>query len=195
MPNHALHLTAAAAGSFGVQALCAAAGGRLSRADLIRESLADKLGAIAGYNDVLWKVRVGYAAVLYGTLSLALSREAARVPPADRWAALSVAALVVGFSAAAGVIDAGFQVKKLKVVVTRDALVRVALAEAGPADPAGLEMLCLIAGEMPLRELSGGMRGEFGTRVRSYVGWVLLPLYAPAPLVAAATCAVVWAAR
>jgi len=47
----------------------------ISVAESVRVSLEGKLQAIGGYDDILWKIRVGYPAVLYGVLSIALGKE------------------------------------------------------------------------------------------------------------------------
>jgi hypothetical protein len=41
-------------------------------AELARSALKAKLNAIAGYDTILWKIRAGYLAVLYGSLGLIL---------------------------------------------------------------------------------------------------------------------------
>ena len=55
-----------------------------ARAELRRMAFEGKLQAIRGYDEILWKIRVGYAAVLYGGLSLAFSKEVAGLPVAGR---------------------------------------------------------------------------------------------------------------
>jgi hypothetical protein len=100
-------------------------------AELVRVSLEGKLRAIGGYDDILWKIRVGYAAVLYGTLSIAFGKEFVESVTARPELARYLGALVIGFTVAAVVIDLGFQSEKLKVVVTRDALVQLSVRAFG----------------------------------------------------------------
>ena len=169
--------------------------GEFSQAELIRLALDGTLKAIAGYDDILWKVRAGYAAVLYGVLFLALSKEVASLPMMNPWTALYATVLVIGFSIAACVIDAGFLIKKLKVVVMRDALVRLSLAEPHAIGSQEIEKLCRITGEMPVDELPDRVKQEFWPKMWSNIRWTLLPLYITAPLAAAISCAAVWATR
>ena len=49
----------------------------LAREELIRAELDGKLKAIAGYDEILWKIRAGYVGILYG--SLAIIRPLAKV--------------------------------------------------------------------------------------------------------------------
>ena len=162
-----------------------------ARAELRRMAFEGKLQAIRGYDEILWKIRVGYAAVLYGGLSLAFSKEVAGLPVADKWVVLYVTLLVIGFSVAAFVIDVGFQVKKLKVVVTRDALVRLWLIETDTGDEE-LKTLCQTTGEMAVAELPDCARRHFKPKMWSNLRWTLLPLYMPAPLGAVVTCVAIW---
>jgi hypothetical protein len=147
-------------------------------AELVRVSLEGKLQAIGGYDDILWKIRAGYAAVLYGTLSIALGKEfvegVASRPELTRY----LGALVIGFTVAAVVIDLGFQAKKLKVVVTRDALVQLAVKGFLVQNTQQVETLCRISGEMPVGELPEHAQRQYRRMLKSDIWWTLLPLYA-----------------
>jgi len=168
---------------------------------LIRMALDSKLRAIVGYDDILWKIRVGYAVVLYGALSLVLSKEGAMSlalsnETATRltvwWTVLCVGALIIGFTLAASVIDAGFQVKKLKVVVARDALVGLWFAGFPAENAEHVKALCRIAGEMSIRELPEPARRDFWPKLWSNILWALLPLYSVAPIAALLAIYIVW---
>jgi hypothetical protein len=153
----------------------------ISVAELVGGSLDGKLRAIGGYDDILWKIRVGYPAVLYGALSLALSKELFAIIETKLW---TLGLLVFGFTVAAIVIDTGFQIKKLKVVVSRDALVALSLKGLLAQKAHQVETLCRISGEMRLKELPDHARCQFWFMLWSNVWWTLLPLYAVAPLAA-----------
>jgi hypothetical protein len=153
-------------------------------AALVRVSLEGKLRAIGGYDDILWKVRVGYAAVLYGTLSIAVGKEfvagVASRPELTRY----LGALVIGFTVAAVVVDLGFQAKKLKVVVSRDALVQLSVRGLLTQNAQQVETLCRISGEMRVEELPEHAQSQYRSMLKSNIWWTLLPLYAVAPLAA-----------
>jgi hypothetical protein len=149
----------------------------LSLAELFRLSLEGKLRAIAGHDDILWKIRVGYAAVLYGTLSIALGRDFVPNVTATPELARYLGALVIGFTVAAVVIDLGFQAKKLKVVVTRDALVQLSVRVPFVDNAQQVETLCRISGEMPVEELSEHAQTQYRRMLKSNIWWTLLPLY------------------
>ena len=51
------------------------ASGKLTRAKLISSELDGKLKAIAGYDDMLWKIRSGDVAILYGIPAIFLGTE------------------------------------------------------------------------------------------------------------------------
>jgi hypothetical protein len=153
----------------------------LSIAELVRVSLEGKLRAIGGYDDILWKIRVGYAAVLYGTLSLALGKDLFVIIRGKPW---TVGLLVLGFTVAAVVNDLGFQVKKLKVVVSRDAVMHLSLKGLLAQEGQQVATLCRISGEMRLKDLPDHARKQFWFMLWSNVVWTLLPLYTVAPLAA-----------
>lgn len=48
------------------------ADGELTLENLIAAALETKLGAIGGYDAIIWKIRAGYVAILYGALTLLL---------------------------------------------------------------------------------------------------------------------------
>jgi hypothetical protein len=153
-------------------------------AELVRLSLEGKLRAIGGYDDILWKIRVGYAAVLYGTLSIALGKEFVAGVASGPELTQYLGALVIGFTFAAVVIDLGFQAKKLKVVVTRDDLVQLSVRGLLVQNAQQVETLCRISGEMRVEELPEHAQSQYQRMLKSNVKWTLLPLYVVAPLAA-----------
>jgi hypothetical protein len=49
--------------------------GKLTRAKLISSALEGKFKAISGYDEMLWKIRSGYVAILYGISAIFLGTE------------------------------------------------------------------------------------------------------------------------
>jgi hypothetical protein len=103
----------------------------LTRDGLIVQELRGKTVAIAAYDEMLWKIRAGYAAVLYGTLTLVLGlgdRAALAVPLSTvRWIALL---LVSGFTCCAALLDFAFLRCKYRVVQAKEELMDLALGLA-----------------------------------------------------------------
>jgi hypothetical protein len=77
-------------------------------AELVKSALEGKLTAIAGYDEILWRVRAGYLAVLYGSLGLILGKASPpdlRVLATNLPTAVAAISLISGFSLAAFLID------------------------------------------------------------------------------------------
>lgn len=151
----------------------------LSCAELVRVELQGKFAAVERYDSMLWKIRSGYLAVLYGTLAL-LGGSGLEFPldPGTRYAVLSVVLLIWTFSACAFLLDLGFLLSKLRVVGDSNELYRLALESAcGKVrlenEERRLQGLLRLAGEsrkkVGLRELWRGLR------------WVV-PLYLAGPV-------------
>ena len=49
--------------------------GGITSGDLIRSGLEDKVRAITGYEEIIWKIRSGYIVLLYGALTFVLGKE------------------------------------------------------------------------------------------------------------------------
>jgi hypothetical protein len=133
----------------------------LAAGQLVASALEAKLNAIGGYDDILWKIRAGYLAVLYGALGLLVGTKdtqvlAAAVNSPLRWPPLILALvlLIVGFSAAAFCVDFGYLRKKLKVIAARDALVRF-VVEREEISQELLGFLLRISGEARPRDFKG----------------------------------------
>jgi hypothetical protein len=165
--------------------------GKLTLEKLISSELEGKLKAISGYDDMLWKIRSGYVAILYGISAIILGTE--EMPNlleimADFDRSLSIFLLIGGFSLSALIIDSSYLAKKLKVIVTRDLLVKIvfdnAVNSGACINAVELMNLLRIAGETPIREISP----EAGKRFRDKMMWnlilVLMPLYVTAPALA-----------
>ena len=100
----------------------------LTRDELIKLELQGKGEAVAGYDEILWKIRTGYAAVLYGSLTLVSGLGAT-----ERWglsfprAGTVAYILIIGFTVCAVVLDWSFLRRKLRVIQARDKLMKLGL--------------------------------------------------------------------
>ena len=105
--------------------------------ELIHEALSGKLKAIAGYDEIIWKIRAGYLAILYGALAILLGTEGI-----SKWESIAedparmraLLLLIVGFSASVFLVDLGYVRKKLKVVVAYDLLINFVISNSGNLD-------------------------------------------------------------
>ena len=90
----------------------------VTRDDLIQKGLEGKDRAIAGYDEMLWKIRTGYAAVLYGVFTLAVS-----LGDKTPWfqsiekAGLVAVTLITGFTVSAAALDFYFLRSKFRVIL------------------------------------------------------------------------------
>lgn len=110
--------------------------GAIGLDELMRGQLAGKLVALGRYDEILWKIRTGYVAVLYGMLAFLLgseSRLAEALAPAGALEALFPMSL--GLSMCALLIDCSFLLAKLRVVAARDRLSDLAALRAREARP------------------------------------------------------------
>ncbi|HJT67952.1 MAG TPA: hypothetical protein VJ749_15950 [Pyrinomonadaceae bacterium] len=95
--------------------------------DLIKSGLVDQVNAIAGYERVIWKLRVGYVLVLNGALALAFRGSENPLQILSEWKySYPIFAIVVGISLTFFFIDFGYVRKKLKFVVARELLIELA---------------------------------------------------------------------
>ena len=89
----------------------------LTRDGLIQIGLEGKDKAIAAYDEMLWKIRTGYAAVLYGIFTLVVS-----LGDKTKWlfsiekAGLVAVTLITGFTICAAALDFSFLRSKFRVI-------------------------------------------------------------------------------
>lgn len=98
--------------------------------NLVKNELDGKSAAIAAYDDMLWKIRTGYAALLYGAVGVIAGLVTGNVLIFDRSTALAANVLIVGFSIFGAVMDYSFMASKLRVVDYRDKLLWLAYQKA-----------------------------------------------------------------
>ena len=162
----------------------------LTPESLIREELEAKLSAIGGCDQIIWKIRAGYVAILYGGLTLLLGVGGASglaVITGDLVHAVSILILILGLSATSFIIDFSYVRKKLRVIVARDALIDIAL-RSDVADKDTVRVLLHIAGETFVELMPEGAQKEYQAKCRWNLKWILLPLYTTTPLLAAFIC-------
>jgi len=106
-------------------------GQSMTRDDLIQKGLEGKDRALAEYDQILWKIRTGYAAVLYGIFTLVVS-----LSDNTQWhlcterAGMVALALTTGFTISIAALDYSFLCSKYRVVQTKEELVKLALSLA-----------------------------------------------------------------
>ena len=103
----------------------------LTHEDLIQRTLDGKDGAIAAYDEMLWKIRTGYAAVLYGVFTLVVSLgDKTKWPLSVERAGLVALTLITGFTICAAALDFSFLRSKFRVIQTKEELLDLALGLA-----------------------------------------------------------------
>jgi hypothetical protein len=167
----------------------------LSLENLIGSALESKLGAISGYDAIIWKIRAGYVAILYGALTLLLGVGGASglaVITGDLVHAMSILILILGLSVTAFIVDFSYVRKKLKVIVARDELIDVALKSDALAEES-VRMLLHIAGETFVESFPDKVQKEYRAKRNWNLKWVLVPLYTTTPVLAVFICLVSFA--
>jgi hypothetical protein len=99
---------------------------RLSIHSLIKDELDGKASAIARYDDMIWKIRTGYAVLLYGVVGIVAGLLNQKTIAVTSTTSLAIPMLIVGFSVFGAMLDYSFMSAKLRVVKYRDQLVAVA---------------------------------------------------------------------
>ena len=106
---------------------------------LIKDELDGKASAIARYDDMLWKIRSGYAVILYASIGLIAGLVNEGKIELNLITAFSISILIFGFSAFAAFLDYSFMRSKLRVVSYRDRLTKLAYERAKSATGANEE--------------------------------------------------------
>jgi hypothetical protein len=101
---------------------------RLTRDGLIQRALEGKDRAIAAYDEMLWKIRTGYAAVLYGVFTLVVSIvDKTKWPLSFDKAGLVALTLITGFTICAVALDFSFLRSKFRVIQAKEELIDLSL--------------------------------------------------------------------
>lgn len=99
--------------------------------ELIRGQLAGKLVALARYDEIIWKIRGGYVAVLYGMLAFFVGKESKLVEVLSSSEVLrSLFPISLSLSLCAFLVDLAFVLSKLRVVAARNRLSDIAVERA-----------------------------------------------------------------
>jgi len=153
--------------------------GEFTVEELIRSQLQGKSRALERYDDILWKIRAGYVAGLYGLLTILSGKEfelSDLIGTLDKIEVLFYTA--IGFSLCALSIDMGFLVAKLRVVQARNTLSELALdlAATRPRTATNISKL------KPLLHLSG--EAPIGPKLNLFLNavWPIVLLYLTTPL-------------
>jgi hypothetical protein len=154
---------------------------------LIASSLTSKLEAINKYEEILWKVRSGYLAILYagltflvGNAGLGRLAEVAK----DTTASLTIFFLIVGFSLSAFSVDFAYLRKKMRVIVIRNMLVEAAYNPKCNFSGELMYRLLQVAAETPLKYKLPELEERYRSKVSFNVRCILLPIYAMTPSLA-----------
>lgn len=97
---------------------------------LMENELDGKRTAIERYDGMLWKIRSGYAVILYGSIGIVAGLVNQKILALDGRTSLVIGVLVFGFSAFAAFLDYSFLRSKLRVVEYRDRLIEIAYRRA-----------------------------------------------------------------
>lgn len=120
---------------------------------LLDAELNIKLSAINKYDEIIWKVRTGYLAILYAGLTFLVGEAGLKnleVLPTRPVTTLSIGFLIVGFSLSAFLLDLGFNQKKLRTIVIRDMLIEIAHDPKRSCTRVQCTKLLRVAAERPL---------------------------------------------
>ena len=103
--------------------------------DLIQRGLEGKDKAIASYDQMLWKIRAGYAAVLYGVFTIVASMGGnASEHLSESKIGFIALVLTTGFTFSIAALDFSFLRSKYRVIQAKEELVRLALSLASGDD-------------------------------------------------------------
>jgi len=103
---------------------------RVSIDGLVKDELDGKSRAIAKYDEMLWKIRSGYAVLLYGAIGIVAGLVNQKVVTLDSRVAWAAVVLIMGFSIFGALLDYLFMAAKLRVVKYRDRLTELAWSRA-----------------------------------------------------------------
>ena len=93
---------------------------------LVKGELDGKAGAIARYDEMLWKIRTGYSVLLYGAIGIVAGLVNEKAIILNSRVAWAVVVLIAGFSVFGALLDYSFMAAKLRVVMYRDRLTELA---------------------------------------------------------------------
>jgi hypothetical protein len=154
---------------------------------LITSSLASKIEAINKYEEIMWKVRSGYLAILYAGLTFLVGNtglENLEKVAEDTTASLTISFLILGFSLSVFSVDFAYLRKKMRVIVIRDRLVEAAYNPKCNFSRDQMYMLLQVAAERPLKNKFPDLEKRYRSKVYFNVRSILIPTYAVTPALA-----------
>lgn len=147
-------------------------------------ALDGKLKAISGYDDIIWKIRAGYIAILYGLPALILGTEG--IPDiqkiiSNKLQSAIIILLLIGFSISSYIVDGTYLKKKVKVITSRNMLMRIAIEKKFDGNN-DFPTLLLISGELQPKDMPKEALAEFKVMFAANRRQELLPIYGVPPL-------------
>lgn len=160
-------------------------GTKLLVGELITAELDGKLRAIAGYDEILWKIRAGYVGILYGSLAIILGTggiQDLETIISEPTRIVMLLLLISGFSLSTYFVDRAYFAKKLKVIAIRDLLTKLTINNAIETT-SELSKLLSISGELQVDELPDQARVHFDKIFYRGLFRELFPIYSTAPII------------
>jgi hypothetical protein len=97
---------------------------------LVKDELDGKSAAIGLYDDMLWKIRTGYAVLLYGAVGIIAGLVNEQIVVLGKPTGLASSTIILGFSVFGALMDYSFMRSKLRVVDYRDRLLELSYHKA-----------------------------------------------------------------
>lgn len=157
---------------------------------LLQSEMTGKVRATGDYDNIIWKIRAGYVAILYGSLALLLGqKEAPDLSTLNLSTWLTIMTLIYGFSLTSLIVDFAYVCKKMRVTAARDGImdkiVNEGLMESfsrGNVEKLiELDKLLVLSGESDAGDFPPDVRGAYQKKRNNNLYWILLPLYSVTP--------------
>ncbi len=151
-----------------------------SLAEIIQDEIKGKKTALGRYDSIIWKIRSGYAVLLYGGLSLTMKQvvqgDASLRKILPLVTSSFVLLLIAGFSFIAVVVDLSFLVQQLRVITATNELTEqlVNMATGKAHDENSIRKLM---------HISGQSHQKVDRKILWLCVWPVLILYASTPMV------------
>ena len=157
-----------------------------SPSQLLVLTLDKKWEAINKYDDIIWKVRVGYLAILYTSLVFLTGMENMGnlgILAMNNAVSLSVFFIILGFSISSFLVDIAYLSKRTRVIVIRDMLIDLVY------DPeykvkGNPHRFLHVSAELHLKKHFRHAHREYKEKFRWNFWRIVLPIYVTTPLLA-----------
>jgi len=97
---------------------------------LVKNELDGKSLAISRYDNIIWKIRAGYASMLYGAIGVVSTLVYKNILDFNSDVEYAIVVLVIGFSLFGAGMDFSFMTSKLRVIEYRDQLIEFSYERA-----------------------------------------------------------------